>query len=89
MKKDEDSMENAQILAFKALEFLALDEDRFGRFLALSGATPATITEQMREPVFLCGVLDYLLGDETLLFEFCEYAQIPATAPGAARRHFC
>lgn len=77
--------QDAQILAIKALEFLALEEDRINRFLALTGVEPQDLPTEIRNSTFLGGVVDYLLNDETLLFEFCEFADMPANLPQAAR----
>ena len=76
--------EEAQIIALKMLAFLASDGDRLGAFLAASGLGPADLTSGARNPQFLAGVMDYLLGDESLLLAFAENGGIdPATIAGA------
>ena len=77
--------QDAQILAIKALEFLAMEEERISRFLALTGLAPKDLPTEIQNSTFLGGVIDYLLNDETLLFEFCEFADLPANLPQAAR----
>lgn len=72
-----ESNEEAQIMALKALGFLAADPDRFGRFLALTGLGPEAIRSAAREPSFLGGVLDHLLSDESLLLIFAEENEAP------------
>jgi hypothetical protein len=57
-------------IAVNALVFLAADDERFGRFLALTGIDPQTIRAAAREPGFLAGVLDHIAGDEKLLIQF-------------------
>lgn len=57
----------AEGCAIGALTFLAGDEGRLERFLAISGLTPETLRAAADSPGFLAGVLDYLLGDESLL----------------------
>src|SRR4026209_2102826 len=59
--------EVAEVLAVQALGFIAEDEERLGRFLALTGMGPAEIRTAARDRHFLAGVLDYLCGDEDLL----------------------
>ncbi len=70
----------AETLAIQALTFIASDPERLGRFLGLTGIGPAEIRQAAREPGFLTGVLDYLAGDEHLLTEFAQEADVdPAT----------
>ena len=68
--------EGAEILALQALGWLAGDEDRLGRFLALSGLDPATLRDTAGGRDTARAVLDFLLSDEELLLDFCEIAQI-------------
>jgi hypothetical protein len=64
------TQEAAQELAIQALSFIAADQERLGRFLAISGIGPAEIRAAAAEPGFLAGVLEYLAGDEGLLTAF-------------------
>lgn len=66
--------QDAESLAVEALTFLASDEERLSRFLALSGIDPAGIRQAAADPGFLGAVLDYLAGDERLLLMFAETA---------------
>ncbi len=72
MGKNDDS----EILAIRALGFLANDSDRFERFLSLSGMTPESVGKAAESKQFLKGVLDHILGDESLLLVFCAEANI-------------
>ncbi|MCB1377157.1 MAG: DUF3572 domain-containing protein [Alphaproteobacteria bacterium] len=84
--------EESEIIALKALGFLAADPDRLERFLALTGMTPQAIRPLAADPMFLGGVLDHLLSDQTLLLVFAETAGLTpggieaarASLPGAA-----
>lgn len=73
--------EQAEMLAIKALSFIAEDEDRIERFVALSGVGVGDIRQQMSDPVFLGGVLDYLLQYEPDLIEFANWAEIDPALP--------
>lgn len=73
--------EQAELLAIKALSFIAEDEDRISRFLALSGLDANDIRARMADPVFQGGVLDYLLQYEPDLIEFAEWAKIDPALP--------
>ncbi len=83
---DENSRHEAEVLALRALAFVLADDRRAGRFRSLTGFDPtclgaATIDASVHE-----GVLDFLLGDEPMLIEFCDWAGIDPAAPGAALR---
>jgi hypothetical protein len=68
--------EDAESLAIQALTFIAAEPERLGRFLALSGIGPAEIRSAARESRFLAGVLDHVIGDESLLVAFADAAGI-------------
>jgi hypothetical protein len=62
--------ETAEIIAISALTFLADDEQRLGRFLALTGLGPTELKAEAHTHRMLSAVLDYLLHDESLLLVF-------------------
>ena len=78
--------EVAEVLAIQALGFIAQDEERLGRFLALTGMGPGEIREAAREPHFLVGVLNYVAGDEHLLLAFAGHAGIDPGTIAVARQ---
>jgi hypothetical protein len=78
--------EAAEIVAIQALAFIAQDQDRLGRFLAITGMGPAEIRDAARDRHFLAGVLDYVAGDEALLVQFASYAGLDPATIGIARR---
>jgi Protein of unknown function (DUF3572) len=63
-------------IAIAALDFIAEEPERLGRFLALSGLGPDSLRAAAGQPDFLAGVLDHVLGDETLLLAFAQHAEI-------------
>ncbi len=75
----------AEAMAIGALGWLASDEETLGRFLGATGAAPADLRVRAQEPEFLGFVLDFLLGDERLLFSFCDACGLPYEAPMRAR----
>ena len=77
--------ENAEELAGDALGFLAEDPERLGRFLDLTGLTPATIRSAAGTPGFLLAVLEHLLADEPLLLAFASARGCNPAAVGRAR----
>jgi hypothetical protein len=66
--------ECADALAVAALSFLAADDERLMRFLALSGLDVGQLRQAAAEAGFLAGVLAYLVGDEALLLNFAACA---------------
>jgi hypothetical protein len=77
--------EGAETLALQALGWVAGDEGRFSRFLALTGLDGSTLRAEAGSRDTARAVLDFLLSDEPLLLDFCEMAQIPPKAIPAYR----
>lgn len=64
--------EAAAQMAIEALGWLAADEERLERFLALSGLGPQNLRQAAAEPRFLTAILDYLASNEALLVDFAR-----------------
>ena len=62
------------MLAIQALAFMAADPERLELFLATTGIAASEIRTAAREPGFLAGVLEHMLGDESLLVAFADGA---------------
>jgi hypothetical protein len=80
------TQEAAETLAIQALAFIAEEPERLGAFLAASGIGPDAIRDAAREPGFLGGVLDHMLGNESLLVAFADSAGLNPTSIARARR---
>jgi|SRR5271157_2898728 len=78
--------EAAETLAIQALAFIAEDPDRLGAFLVTTGIGPEAIRDAARGSDFLAGVLDHMLGDESLLIAFADSAGLNPTSIAQARR---
>jgi hypothetical protein len=73
------------MLAIQALAFIAEEPQSLSRFLDASGLSAEQIRAAAREPRFLAGVLEHMLGDENLLIAFAQSAGIdPADVARAA-----
>ena len=59
-------------MAIEALAWLAADENRLERFLALSGLGPQNLRKAAADPRFLTAILDYLASNEALLIDFAR-----------------
>lgn len=66
------SVEEAERLALEAFSRIAADEERLGRFLAISGLQAQTIRSAAAMPGFLAGILDYVAADEPLLVALAQ-----------------
>jgi hypothetical protein len=85
-RKVPQNAETAETIALQMLGFLASDEERIGRFMALSGLSPNTLRSRAAEADFLGGVMDYVLADQSLLLAFAESAEIRPEDVAASRR---
>lgn len=79
------SRDDAETLAIQAIGFLAEDPRRMGRFLSLTGMEPDTLIAGAETAPVQVAVLDYLLGDESLLMVFSGHAGLSPEAVPAAR----
>jgi hypothetical protein len=79
------TQEAAETLAVQALAFIAEQPQSLSRFLDTSGISVEQLRAAAREPGFLAGVLDHMLGDEKLLVAFAQSAGLePAAVARAA-----
>ena len=85
-KASGNSREAAEALAIQALNFLATEPERLGRFLALSGLGPESIRAAAAESGFLAGVLAHLGEDESQLVAFAAQAGVTPAEVDRARR---
>jgi hypothetical protein len=77
--------EVAEIVAIRALSFLAGDPERLGQFLSESGIGPETLRASASDPGFLAGVLDFILREDATVKAFADFSQLPAQTITAAR----
>jgi hypothetical protein len=77
--------EVAEIVAIRALSFLASEPERLGQFLSESGIGPETLRASASDPGFLAGVLDFILRDDATVTAFSEFSQLPPATITAAR----
>ena len=86
MKKPvQNPREVAEIVAVQALNFLAGDPTRLGRFLAETGIGPSNLRAAAAEATFLVSVLDFILRDDAAVKAFAKAAELDPTHVAAAR----
>lgn len=78
--------DSAEIVALKALAWLAGNEDLLPVFLGATGASAEELRQGAADPAFLAAVLDFLLQDDVWVVAFCDAAGLPYAAPQAARQ---
>lgn len=78
--------EQAEVLALQAITYISGEEHALNGFLAQTGAGLDALKEQVSDPVFLAGVLDFMLSDESLLLAFCDQENIQPEFIIRARR---
>jgi hypothetical protein len=78
-------VEGGREIAIEALAWLAADENRLERFLALSGLGPQNLRKAAADPRFLTAILDYLASNEALLIDFARDSR--RTPEDVARAH--
>jgi len=79
------SQESAELLAIKALSWLAGNDELLPVFLGSTGASANDMRDNAREPEFLASVLDFLLMDDAWIAAFCESADYKPDFPMRAR----
>ncbi|MBK1866737.1 DUF3572 family protein [Aestuariivirga sp. YIM B02566] len=84
MKTPRINRAEAEVIALKALGFLASEPERLSRFLTLSGVEVADIGTVAENPDFLAGLLNHLLQDESLLLTFTAEQELDPRVPALA-----
>lgn len=77
--------ERAQTIALRALAHIAGDQRRLDGLMTMTGLDESELRARPDDPMLLAGVLDFLLGHEPSLIEFCESCGIDPVEPGRAR----
>jgi hypothetical protein len=77
--------EVAEIVAIRALAFLAGEAQLLGQFLSESGIGPQTLRASAADPRFLAGVLDFIMRNDDTVKAFSDFSQFPPPTIAAAR----
>ena len=76
----------ARQTALLALGYLAGEEERLMRFLALTGLDRGDVADLLGDDGFHLAILDHIAGDERMLCDFAGKTGVPPEAVGVARR---
>ncbi len=79
-----NDLETASALALQAVAYIVSDGIRTSRFIALTGLDMATLRTGLDGRDVQAAVLEYLLGDESLLLAFCAETDVPPEAVAPA-----
>ena len=87
------SQDSAEVLALKALAWLATNDDLLPTFLGSTGASEGDLKARASDPLFLGAVLEFLMMDDAWVIGFCDSEGVPydhimparAALPGGER----
>ncbi len=71
------SRDSAEVLALKALAWLAGNDDLLPSFMGSTGASESDLKERAADPLFLGAVLDFLMMDDAWVIGFCDSESVP------------
>ena len=77
---------SAEILAIKAIDWIATANELFEIFLGSSGADLNDVKAGAKDNIFLGSVLDFILMDDAWVQDFCETKCFEFNEPFLARQ---
>lgn len=78
--------DEAEMIAIRALGWLAADEELLPVFLGATGVSTDDLRKGATEPEFLGSVLDFVTMDDAWVVKFCDAASLPYETPMIARQ---
>lgn len=81
-----DGNEGVAELVTQLVAFMTQGEDRFARFIGLTGLSIQDLRERLSDPSFQAMVLDQALEDESWVLEFAASVNLPPDCVLKARR---
>ena len=78
--------EAAELIAVKALGWLAGNDDLMPVFLGATGSSADDLRAQASDPAFLISVLDFLAMDDAWIMAFCDENSLAYEVPMQARQ---
>ncbi len=76
----------AEVIALKAIEWMATDGTLFAGFLNITGETAEGIRQRLHDAELLAAAMDHLLSSDDTVVGFCNASNLPLELPSAVRR---
>ena len=80
------TIEEAEIYALKATDWLILKQDLLEVFMGSTGVSEITIKSEFHDQVFLAAVLDFLLLDDNWVIDVCQAIGLEPEAMAVVRQ---
>ena len=84
-EKTQNGRKSAETIGAQAFSWVTDDADRLNAFMAMTGASPADVVQNINSAAFLGTVLDYVLTEDALVMAFCDTCNLPYAAVLQAR----
>ncbi len=78
--------EQAEMIAVRALGWLAGNDDLMPVFMGATGSSAEDIRAQASDPAYLISVLDFLAMDDAWIIAFCDSEGLAYDVPMQARQ---
>lgn len=75
------SRDRAETVALQALAWIAADEELGPRLAGATGADLSQAREQVQDPAFLAGILEFLTMEDRWIERFCDAHGLPYDLP--------
>ena len=76
----------AEVIALKAIEWMAADGTVFAGFLNATGETADGIRGRLHDAELLAAAIDHLLSSDDVVIAFCNANNLPYGLPHSVRR---
>ncbi|MCH2327914.1 MAG: DUF3572 domain-containing protein [Rhodobacterales bacterium] len=80
------TIEEAEIYALKATDWLISNQDLVEAFMASTGVSEITIKSEFHDGIFLAAVLDFLLLDDNWVIAACQAMELEPEAMSVVRQ---
>ncbi|MEQ1890759.1 MAG: DUF3572 domain-containing protein [Alphaproteobacteria bacterium] len=78
------NLDQAEAMGLEALGYIVADATLRSLFLDLTGMSPEDLRARISDPALLAAAMDFLLGREPSLLQFCAAAEIDPQLPARA-----
>lgn len=75
------TQDQAEVVALRALAWIAGDDDLLPQLASATGAGPDDFRDRAGDPAFLAGILGFLLTEDRWVKGFCDAEGLPYETP--------